>query len=66
LEAVVIKLVLLRGEAKQVLTILSDTFPRAFAPELRQVPFKGPQCLLPQISLLQYGHDSVPVLAVLR
>ena len=55
-----IKLVLLRGEAKQVLALVSDPVPRTFGPEPRQVPFKGPQCLLPQISLLLYGHDSVP------
>ncbi len=66
LEAVVIKLVLLRGEAKQVLALVSDPLPRTFAPEPRQVPFKGPQCLLPQISLLLYGHRAVPVLVVHR
>lgn len=66
LEAVVIKLVLLRGEAEQVLALVSDPLSRTFAPEPRQVPFKGPQRLLPQISLLLYGHHSGPVLVVHR
>ena len=55
-----IKPVLLRGEAKQVLALVCDPLPRTFGPEPRQVPFKGPQILLPQISLLLYSHDSVP------
>ena len=63
---VVYKALSLCGEAKQVLALVSDPLPRTFGPEPRQVPFKGPQCLLPQISLLLYGHDSVPVLVVHR
>ena len=61
-----IKLVLLRREAKLLLTLVSDPLPRTLGPELRQVPFKGPQCVLPQISPLVYGHNSVPVLVVHR
>jgi hypothetical protein len=50
-EAMLIELVFVRGEAPQVLALVSDLLLRTLGAEPRQIPFEGPQCSLAQFSL---------------
>jgi hypothetical protein len=56
-EAVLIKLVFDCRKANRALALKSHPLPGTFRPKLRQIPFEGPQRLLPQILLLLHRHD---------
>jgi hypothetical protein len=47
IEALLIELMLVRGEAQQAITLVSDPLPWTFGPELGEIPLEGLQGSLP-------------------
>src|SRR5689334_5102589 len=59
-EALLIELVLVRGEAQQAVALVSDSLPRTLGPEPGQIPLESAQGLPSQVGLLLDSHGLPP------